>query len=158
MNNRKVRLPTDSEWEYAARVGTSSPCLPEKYVGQASAVGADASDGPVLSKTPVKSAQPNAWGLYDMETFAWHVVSDWSRLNARVKEVDPVGPPMSGAINFGGGPLRKDKGGRWFGVYRPTLNGNAALEGHGAEGSVIFRIAVDATPEEIAGMEKSEKR
>ena len=156
MNNRKVRLPTDSEWEYAARVGTSSPCLPEKYVGQTSAVGADDSDGPVLSKTPVKSAQPNAWGLYDMETFAWQVVNDWERLNARVKEIDPVGPPMSGAINYGSGPLHKDKGGRWFGVYRPTLNGGAALTGHGAEGDVIFRIAVDATPEEIAGMEKAE--
>jgi len=156
-NNRKVRLPTDSEWEYAARVGTSSPCLPEKYVGQASSVGANDGDGPVLCKTPVKSAQPNAWGLYDMETFAWQVVNDWERLNARVKEVDPVGPPMRGAINYGGGPLHKDKGGRWFGVYRPTLNGGAALAGHGAEGDVIFRVAVDATPEEIAGMDNETK-
>ena len=59
-NGRTVRLPREAEWEYAARVGTSNPPLDAKYKDQKSAGRAR---GECL---PVKSKQPNAWGLYDM--------------------------------------------------------------------------------------------
>ena len=59
-NGRTVRLPGEAEWEYAARVGTSNPPLDVKYKDQKSSGRAR---GECL---PVKSKQPNAWGLYDM--------------------------------------------------------------------------------------------
>ena len=81
-----VRLPTDAEWEYAARVGTSDPCFSEKYTDQISETGGRP------HKTPVQSKQPNAWGLYDMLCGGWHVTGDFKADNVRVRQVDPHGP------------------------------------------------------------------
>ena len=148
--NRKVRLPTCGEWEYAARVGTSSPCITAKYKAQISYL----CEKP---NCPVKSAQPNAWGLYDMETYAEQVLSDWFRAsgNARAKEIDPTGCAMSAACNWGSGPMHWAKGERWYGdLFRPNFNGVVTLLGQGGEAPTIFRVAVDATPEEIAEMAK----
>ena len=69
-NGRTIRLPTDAEWEYAARVGTSNPAFSIKYKDQLS-VGDK--KNPVL---PVKSKQPNAWGLYDMPSCMWENTGD----------------------------------------------------------------------------------
>ena len=85
-NGVTVRLPTDAEWEYAARVGTSNPCLPEKYQDQVSETGSRP------NTTPVKSRKPNAWGLYDMLCGGWHITGDYKADNVRTRQVDPTGP------------------------------------------------------------------
>jgi len=85
---RKVRLPTDAEWEYAARVGTSNPGFQEKYTDQNS--GGDKGFKEVL---PVKSKKPNPWGLYDMVSCWWEITGERAMYNVRHTEVDPKYPP-----------------------------------------------------------------
>jgi hypothetical protein len=87
-NGRKVRLPTDAEWEYAARVGTSNPGFAEKYKDQNS-TGSSGFKAPL----PVKSKRPNAWGLYDMASCWWEISADKGMYNVRHSAVDPHYPP-----------------------------------------------------------------
>jgi len=87
-NGRKVRLPTDAEWEYTARVGTSNPPFGEKYKDQNS-TGTEGFKAPLK----VKSKKPNAWGLYDMASCWWEISADKGMYNVRRSEVDPRYPP-----------------------------------------------------------------
>lgn len=111
------RLPTDAEWEYAARAGTSTAfhggdimernCLPldpnldgsDWYCG-------NAGQGP----HPVGQRTPNPWGLYDVHGNVAEWVNDWFNLfPAPDPQVDPLGP-LGGQLktwrggNFGAGP------------------------------------------------------
>lgn len=139
-NGLAVRLPTDAEWEYAARVGTSNPCVPGKYDDQISETGGR------LDTTPVRSKSPNAWGLYDMLCSGWHVTADYKSDNVRVKEVDPKGPAASDprVHRDGGGRLHKTRGGRHYDHHRPSMHGAAADDGSIWEGgAAIFRVVVE---------------
>jgi formylglycine-generating enzyme required for sulfatase activity len=82
--NNVYRLPTEFEWEYAARAGSQDD-IPWNEI-QASAV--------LGGKTPqdVGTKKPNAWGLYDMLGNVWELVSDF--YNEKIF-ADPA-PPKSG--------------------------------------------------------------
>jgi formylglycine-generating enzyme required for sulfatase activity len=139
-NELTVRLPTDAEWEYAARVGTSSPCFTEKYKDQISEIGGRPNN------TPVKSKKPNAWGLYDMLSGGWHVTGDYKSDNVRVREVDPHGPAPTDRRVHGDatGRLHKTRGGPHYDHIRPNIHGAATQKGTLWEGgSEIFRVVVE---------------
>jgi len=138
-NGRKVRLPTEGEWEWAARVGMSGPCFHEKYLEQRSYV----ADGEGRCE-PVKRHKPNAWGLYDMVKSGWELVSDYKLDNVREKQIDPQGPSRQAAANHGSGPLRRTKGGAYYDDTHLNLHGACDEGGVNEEGLMIFRVAVDA--------------
>ena len=91
------RLPTEAQWEYAARAGTTR----EQY-GDLDAISwhSENSGGQTHN---VMQKQPNAWGLYDMLGNVWEWVSDlWSGYAAD-HVIDPKGPPSGqGRIMRGG--------------------------------------------------------
>ncbi len=138
-NGVTVRLPTDAEWEYAARVGTSNPCFTEKYKDQISETGS-------RPNTPVQTREPNAWGLYDMLCGGWHFTRDYKSDNTRVREVDPKGPDMSDkrVHRDATGLLHKSRGGWHYDHMRPNIHGAVGENGTLWEGGVpIFRVVVE---------------
>ncbi len=104
------RLPTEAEWEYAARAGTSSrfsygddPALTEltNYAWHA------ANSGSMTHSVGQKA--PNPWGLYDTEGNVWEWCSDWQGTYPGGFETDPQGP-ASNAIGS-----KITRGGAWDG-------------------------------------------
>lgn len=92
------RLPTESEWEYAARAGTTGD-----YAGNLDSMAwyTSNSDG---RTHPSGTKQPNAWGLYDMHGNVWEWVQDWYGAYPSGEVTDPQGPTSgSGRVIRGGG-------------------------------------------------------
>ncbi len=97
---RRYRLPTEAEWEYACRAGTTTAFAFGDTISSklANFHGVkpyrDAEEGPALNRTAaVGSYKPNAWGLYDMHGNVWEWCSDfYSDTPPPGRVVDPAGP------------------------------------------------------------------
>ena len=90
------RLPTEAEWEYAARAGTSTrfsygddPAL----TGLSSNAWYAGNSG--ATTHPVGQKAPNLWGLYDMEGNVWEWCQDWYGQYTGGFAIDPQGPDSS---------------------------------------------------------------
>ena len=107
------RLPTEAEWEYACRAGTSTPFV----IGNGRDLDSTQAnfDGNYPygagrkglyreQTTPVKSFAPNAWGLYDMHGNVWEWCQDWYGDYLIGAVSDPQGPSS--------GVFRVHRGGR----------------------------------------------
>jgi len=96
-----MRLPTEAEYEYAARGGTATP----RYGPIADIAWYFANSGGLQAKD-VKQKKPNAYGLYDMLGNVWVWMSDWYAPYSAGSATDPTGPPMA--------KERAERGGSWF--------------------------------------------
>jgi formylglycine-generating enzyme required for sulfatase activity len=96
-----MRLPTEAEWEYAARAGATAA----RYGDLDAIAWYSGNSGHSLHGVGLK--QPNAWKLYDMLGNVWQWTADWyhAGYHARSESEDPLGPR--------GGQSRVVRGGSW---------------------------------------------
>jgi formylglycine-generating enzyme required for sulfatase activity len=100
----EYRLPTEAEWEYACRAGTTNLYSfgDDPTVAGQFAWTLENSDG----KThPVGQKLPNPWGLHDVHGNAWEWCSDWFAPFPTSDTRDPIGP--------GTGTFKVFRGGGW---------------------------------------------
>ena len=97
-----VRLPTEAEWEYACRAGSSTPFSGGEKLEDVAWYAANSCGQPQR----VGTKAPNSWGFYDMHGNLLEWCSDWySKLYER-DAIDPKGSVV--------GSFRVLKGGCWF--------------------------------------------
>ena len=111
-DGKPYRLPTEAEWEYACRAGTTTPFHfgGTITVNQANYDGnytyGNGKKGVYRQKTtPVGSFPANAWGLFDMHGNVWEWCADWYGPYPEEELKDPQG--------FVGGDRRVCRGGSW---------------------------------------------
>jgi formylglycine-generating enzyme required for sulfatase activity len=145
---RMYRLPTEAEWEYACRAGTTTRYSFGDDKSQLGDYGwFDENSG--WHTHPVAQKKPNAWGLYDMHGNVFEWCSDWSGANyVDIAATDPQGPPLASARVFRGGSWRRTAG-NCQSAYR---NGTGPSFPHDDLG---FRLAL--SPPESSPPETDEK-
>jgi iron(II)-dependent oxidoreductase len=136
------RLPTEAEWEYAARGGKENEIVPlnaENARDKANFSGKQGNDR-FEQVAPVRQFDPNPFGLYDMSGNLWEFTSDYyskTYFGESPKE-DPKGPAS--------GKERVVRGGSWF--SDPTQHLRISFRNKGNGGNIVgFRCVLPDSEE-----------
>jgi formylglycine-generating enzyme required for sulfatase activity len=139
-NANGYRLPTEAEWEYACRAGTTTPFSTGNNIttSQANYDGNypynNNAKGIYRDKTTtVGSFEPNLWGLFDMHGNVWEWCWDWIDSYSSGAQTNPRGPVS--------GTLRVVRGAGWTDYARNLRSANRGDNPPSDSGSMIgFRI------------------
>jgi formylglycine-generating enzyme required for sulfatase activity len=127
------RLPTEAEWEYAARAGSDGPRYGELeriawYLGNSG-----------RESHPVKQRDVNPWGLYDMIGNVWEWCSDKYSDYPSGKLTDPINK-ASNTFN-----LRVERGGGWANISRDSRSATRRwCHQSGCANDIGFRTALSS--------------
>ena len=132
----KFVLPTEAQWEYACRAGSTGKfCFgdEEEQLDEYAWYGKNSG-----SKThSVGGKKPNAWGLYDMHGNVWEWCQDWYDTYGAEAVDDPSGPTT--------GSNRVRRGGSWGGTARYCRSAYRGRDDSSDRGDYLgFRLALVA--------------
>jgi len=136
-----LRLPSEGEWEYACRAGTTTPfsfgsnitAEQVNYNGKYPYGGGKT--GPFRGETvPVASLPANPWGLYEMHGNVREWCADGQRRYGSKEVTDPLGPTKTGAV-------RVLRGGSWFSFARNVRSASRNALDPGDRIYIGFRCA-----------------
>jgi len=155
------RLPTEAEWEFAARGGLAEKRFVwgdellvdgawQANIWQGNFPAENTADDGFASTAPVATFPPNGFGLHDMAGNVWEWCADWYRPDYYAKSAkrNPRGPPSSNDPQEPGVPKRVQRGGSYLCSdaycvrYRPGARGKGAVDSGATH--VGFRCAKDA--------------
>jgi formylglycine-generating enzyme len=126
---QKFRLPTEAEWEFAARGGNKTQRF--KYAGSNTLdeVGWFADNTKLAGTRSVATKQPNELGLFDMSGNVWEWCADWYGDYSEGSSTNPTGPAS--------GSHRVLRGGSWYFGARGC---RVSYRGNGTPGLRLNRI------------------
>ncbi|MFV0344661.1 MAG: formylglycine-generating enzyme family protein [Bacteroidales bacterium] len=152
LTGRSYRLPTEAEWEFAARGGNSS--YGYKFSGSDRASGVAWYEDNSGSKThPVKGKRSNELGLYDMSGNVWEWCSDWYAFDyySNSSSSNPRGPSSR--------PTRVVRGGCWgdYASYGQVANRYGSSQSDSIN-NVGFRLASSSAIKGFLDNEKEQEK
>ena len=136
LTGKNYRLPTEAEWEYAAKGGEKT--MGYRYAGRNNINFVSWYSVNSGNKTnPVGKKEPNELGLYDMSGNVWEWVNDWFGNYTNSPKDNPIGPDK--------GDFKIVKGGSWFGyIGGSRVSCRGSDEPVNRRSYIGFRIALSA--------------
>jgi formylglycine-generating enzyme required for sulfatase activity len=134
---QKLRLPTEAEWEYFARAGTTTRYWTGETFPEGEANCKDCDDEQPIMTIPVGSYDPNPWGLYDITGNVQEWTADDYRNNYKNAPVD--GSP----VIYPNAPGKAIRGGSWrSGLSNMTSSSRGQFVSRRANKFIGFRLVM----------------